>query len=348
MVRLDGSMGEGGGQVLRSALTLSLLTGTPFRLERVREGRPRPGLAPQHRTAVAAAAAVGSARVEGAVVGSREVAFAPGTVQPGRYAFAVGTAGSASLVFQAVALPLALAGAPSAVRVGGGTHVPWSPCFDYLEGQWLPTLRRVGFDLDVHLARAGFHPRGGGELRAAIRPVAAGSLRPLRLVERGQLREVRVYSAVAGLSPDVGERQARRARERLEVLGAPVTVRTVRLSGPSPGTVVVVRAVHADGGCCATALGERGKPAERVADEAVDRVLAFEAAPGAVDPYLADQLLHPLALAPGRSEFTTTRVTRHLTTNAAVLGSFLPGVEVEVAGEEGAPGRVRIGGAGSG
>jgi RNA 3'-terminal phosphate cyclase (ATP) len=333
-------MGEGGGQVPRTSLSLSLVTGQPFRIEGIRAGRARPGLAAQHLRSVEAAAAVGRARIEGAVKGSKALSFAPGAVTAGTYRFDVGTAGAASLVLQTVALPLALADGVSHVRVAGGTHVPWSPSSHYLERQWAWALERLGQRVEIRLCRAGFYPRGGGELAARIVP--GRGLRPVRWIEPGRLLGISGISAVANLDPSIAARQARRARERLAGLGVPVAVSVEHMDAPSPGTFLFLEAAFEQARCCATGLGERGKPAERVADEAADEIWAFVESGAAVDPHLADQLLLPLCLAQGESVFTTSRVTRHLTTNADVIRRFLPEATVEVEGSEGMPGRVRV------
>ncbi|MFU8856155.1 MAG: RNA 3'-terminal phosphate cyclase [Deferrisomatales bacterium] len=340
MVVIDGSAGEGGGQVLRTSLALSLLTGMPFRIENVRAGRKNPGLAAQHLASVQAAVAVGGGRVVGAEKGSTCVTFRPGRVCPGHYRFAVGTAGAASLVLQTVALPLALAGGASSIAVSGGTHVPWSPSAHYLERQWAPALARLGVVVGVRLVRVGFYPRGGGEMEARLQPT--GTVSPLRGVVRGKLLRISGLSAVAGLDPAIAFRQARRARERLGEMGVPAEVEVVRWEAPSPGTFLFLEA-HCEGGCwCAGSLGERGKAAEAVADEAADELGELLRTGADVDRHMADQLLLPLALARGASELSTARVTRHLTTNAEVIRRFLPRVRIEVEGPEGSPGRVRV------
>jgi len=341
MLWIDGSLGEGGGQVLRTALALSLFTGKPFRIESIRAGRPKPGLSAQHLRSVEAAAALGRARVEGATQGATALTFEPQEIRPGAYRFDVGTAGATSLVLQTVAVPLALAPGASRMTITGGTHVPWSPSFDYLARQWVPALRGLGFRLEVSLARAGFYPPGGGEIEARFGP-GAGRPTGLRARDPGRLLGVTGTSAVARLDSSIAERQARRAQERLEHLDVRVAIETVRVDAPSPGTFLFLEAQFENARCCASGLGGRGKPAERVADEAVDEVEAFLRSGAAVDAHLADQLLLPLALASAESEFTTVRVTRHLTTNAAVIGLFLPGVWIGIEGDEGASGCVAI------
>jgi len=333
-------MGEGGGQILRSALALSLVTGTPFELRAIRARRARPGLRPQHLAAVKAAAAIGRADVRGAELGSSRLSFAPGRPQGGRYAFDIGTAGATGLVLQTVYLPLLLAGCPSEVTVTGGTHVPQSPCFHYLDEAWRVLLAALGARLALTLERAGFYPRGGGRIAARIEP--AGRLERLELVRRGPLLGIHGLSAVARLDRRIAERQRDRARERLASAGLEASIELSALDAGSPGTVLMLAAELERSRACYFALGERGKPAERVADEAVDQLLAFLASGASVDRYAADQLLLPLALAAGRSCLRTEAVTRHLTTNAAVVRAFLPAVEIAIEGAEGAPGTVHV------
>lgn len=337
MIEIDGSIGEGGGQVLRSALALSVLTGQPTRVNRIRANRSKPGLRAQHFTAVQAAAAVSAAEVEGAAMGSQHLTFSPGEVRSGAFTFDIGTAGSASLVLQTIFLPLSAAGQTSEVSIVGGTHVPWSPSFHYLDLLWLPTVRELGYYADLRLPLAGFYPRGGGRLEAEIRP--AGQRTPFQRVVRGSLRSINGISAVANLSLDIARRQKQQALDRLR--GQPAEVEIVDLPARSKGTMLLLLAEFEHSRACFFGLGARGKPAERVADEAVDELQAFLATEAAVGPYLADQLLLPLALARGPSRFSTSRVTGHLLTQAEIIRSFLP-VEIEVDGEEGQPGTVSI------
>lgn len=344
MIVIDGSQGEGGGQILRSALTLSLLTGQAVRIENIRAKRPKPGLQPQHLAAVRVAAAVARAETTGAELGSTRLDFRPGRVRPGTYTFEIGTAGAVTLVLQTVFLPLALAGEPSTLVIGGGTHVPWSPPFEYVEQVWLPTLRRLGLEGEVALERAGFYPRGGGRIRAHIEPAPTPPA-PLVALERGAVHRVTGVSAVANLPLAIAERQARQAERRLRPHIADVHIRVEERSSPGPGTALFL-CLEAEGAVAGFgSLGARGKPAERVADEAVDALLAHLATPAAIDPHLADQLILPLALARGRSAFRTSAITTHLLTHVAVVRAFLP-VTIVVEGELGAAGRVIIEGAG--
>jgi len=339
MMEIDASFGEGGGQILRSALALSAITGKAMRLTNVRAQRPQPGLKPQHLQAVKAAAQISGARVEGASLASQTLSFEPAGLHSGNYAFDIGTAGSTSLLLQTLWLPLSFAGGPSRLTLTGGTHVPWSPCYHYLQWQWLPYLAAAGYHLDCTLERAGFYPRGGGLLHANIVP--SRHLSPLRLTARGRLLRIRGLSGVGLLDRAIAERQRNQAIERLHDLGAPVEIEVTEVPAASPGTFIVLQAEFEGGRCCAFALGARHKRAEKVADEAADELRADIHSGGAIDAWLADQLLLPLAFVPDRSEFSVCRISRHLRTNAELLGYFLP-VTVEIEGETGQPGIVRL------
>jgi RNA 3'-terminal phosphate cyclase (ATP) len=339
MIELDGSMGEGGGQILRTSLALSLLTGRPFHLANVRAGRDKPGLQPQHLMSVRAAGTIGRAQTRGASRGSTDLVFEPGVVTPGSYRFDVGTAGAVGLVLHTIYLPLALAAQdPSEVTLIGGTHVRTAPCFHFLDTTWRNYLAACGLDVSLKMLRAGFYPRGGGEVRAFLQPCA--SLRALTLREHGPLSATG-FSAVAGLPESIAERQARRARFRLEQHDIEVDLETQTWQG-GPGTVIGIELNTTPAPTFFFAIGQRGKPAERVADEAADATLAYLAAsPNLVDAHSADQLVLPLALAQGPSEYHVAEVTRHLTTNIDVIRHFLDR-KIECEGAEGGPGVVRI------
>lgn len=344
LVTLDGSKGEGGGQILRTALTLSLLTGRPFRIVKIRANRDKPGLRPQHLTAVNGAAELGAAEVVGGSVGSRDLTFRPAPYTPRDLRIAIGTAGSTALVLQTLHLALAMrADRPLRVVLSGGTFNPSAPSFPFLETTWRAHMATLGAPIALAMPRSGFYPRGGGELDAWIEPA---SLRPITLTDRGPLVRIDGVAGVARLTPGIAERMRARALARLaehglaaeiglddwpsleHVQGAAISLTAVPTAG-APATFV--------------GLGERGKPAEAVADEAVDELLAYlEAATGAVDVHSADQVLIPLALAPGRSEYTVTAVTEHLRTNAATIRAFLDrDITIEEAGDA-RPGRVAI------
>ena len=339
VLSIDGSLGEGGGQVLRSSLALALITGRPFTMTNIRRRRTKPGLMAQHLKAVEAAGTVGMAQIEGAQLGSQTLAFHPAGIRSGEFRFDIGTAGSTSLVLQTILPPLSFASSSSIVTLIGGTHVPRSPCFHYLELHWLPYMRGIGFDIQMELETAGFYPQGGGRVRTVVQP--AITLSPLRLTNRGPLKRIRGISAVANLDLSVAERQKRQALKRLSELSKVIEIEILALASPSKGTLLLLRAEFENSQCCFFGLGARGKPAERVADEAVGELLDFLATDGTVDHYLADQLMLPLALVPGMSELRTSKVTQHLATNAEIVRMFLP-VIIKIDGEIGQPGSVRI------
>jgi len=336
MIEIDGAYGEGGGQILRTALGLAAVLGRSVRIERIRAGRAQPGLAAQHLTAVWALAAVCDAGLEGDELGSQTLVFAPGRPpRAGDYAFDVaearpgGSAGAIALVLQALLPPLLLAAGDSTLTLRGGTHMAWSPPFDYLRDVWLPTLRAAGVTADLTLERWGFYPVGQGEIQARIRGRAA-ALRPLRLEQRGPLRRVGGRAVAANLPAHIPQRMADRARALLSAadVAAAVTAERVRAACPGAGIFLTARYEGASGGF--SALGRPGKPAEEVAEEAVAALLAHRASGAALDVHLADQILTPLALASGPSSFSAERASRHLETNAWVIERFgLARIEIE-------------------
>lgn len=338
-VLLDGSVGEGGGQILRTALTLSLLTGRPFRMVKVRANRTKPGLRPQHLAAVQAAALLGDAEVQGAAVGSRELTFNPGAVRPRDLTIDIGTAGATALVLHTLHLPLAMH-AESGVRLTlkGGTFNTAAPSFPFLDETWRRLMARLGFSIGLTMPKAGFYPVGGGRLEAWIEP---GQPKRLIATERPPLERIHGVAGVAGLDRSIAERMKARAIERLLEAGFEAEIRLVEWSSASSGVALNLVAEHGDWPASFLGLGERGKPAEAVADEAVDELLAHEAVSAPIDPHSADQILMPLALAKGRSEFTVSSVTEHLRTNASTINAFLDRSITIVEGEgENMPGRV--------
>ena len=333
-VILDGSEGEGGGQILRTALSLSLATGRPFEVTRIRANRKQPGLRPQHLACVRGAEAVGGS-AEGASVGSNALAFTPAAARAGDYLFEVGSAGSTSLLLQCLFFPLALAGGGT-LTLRGGTHVSNSPTYNYLAWIWGPTMAAFGLGMDLQLRDAGFYPEGGGEVQARVaRPTEAPTR--VELPSRGTLRDVHVTSMVGGLPFHVAERQAKAAAQVLRESGIHCETEKLPLSVTrSVGTTVFVRAQFENTAAGFSALGERGRPAEAVGREAAEQLTAFMATGGALDEHLADQILVPAGLlaagrlgAPAETRFTTAAVTGHLTTNAGVLERFLP-VRIDV------------------
>lgn len=318
MLTIDGR--TGGGQLLRTALSLSALTGTPFTIEDVRASRPSSGLKPQHLAAIEAVAEMCDAEVDGATTDSEELSFEPGPLKPTSHDVDIGTAGSVTLLFDAV-LPFAT-GVDTVFELvaTGGTDVKWSPTIGYLSQVKLALLAGFSIDAGVELERTGFYPAGGG--RAILR-VGPSTMEPLDLVERGSLAGVEIYSkASADLADaEVAERQAERAEERLTDRGLPAEAsETDYVDSISDGSSLLLRAEYAESIAGFDALGERGKPSETVADEAVDRFLDFHDGPGTVDRHLGDQLLVFLALAGGSVE--AARMTDHIASNVSLINRF--------------------------
>lgn len=341
---IDGSHGEGGGQILRSALTLSAITGRPVRIENIRAGRKTPGLAAQHATSVRALAAICGARVTGDAIGAMTLEFAPqAPVCPGDYDFDVaaarpgGSAGAAGLVLQAVLPPLALARGESRVTIRGGTHMSWSPPYDYLREVWLPMLARIGIEAEVELRASGWFPIGKGEIRARISGLGEDwrlRLRPVDLRARGRLRGISGRALAANLPAHVPERMAARARVNLARLEVPLDIAAETCSAACAGAGIFLTADYEHLCCGFSALGERGVPAEQVAEQAVRALIAHWTSEAALDANLGDQVLVPFALAPGRSVFSVARITRHLETNAWIVERFgLARITLEMAAD---------------
>jgi RNA 3'-terminal phosphate cyclase (ATP) len=351
-VDLDGSLGEGGGQILRTALSVSAVTGRGFSIDRIRAQRLKPGLRPQHREAARAIARIVNGRLAGDEVGSTELEFEPRErPRAGEWAFDIGTAGSTPLLLQTVCWPLALAGAPSSLTLRGGTHQDHAPSFHYLALIWAPAVARLGFRVSMELQAAGFYPEGGGEFTARIEP--ASPLPPLDLRHRGTLLDVEVVSMVGGLGYEVAERQAARAVRRLRDRGIAADDERVPVPARASkgGHVLIVATFERTRGGHG-AVTSRDRSPEQTADQAVDGFQAYLSRGGAVDGHLGDQLLLPGALAvsgyppspPGvipSVRYTVSEVTPHLLTNAEVLRRFLP-AEVVVDGKLGEEGEVRI------
>lgn len=314
-VELDGSLGEGGGQILRTALALSVVTGRSFVLSNIRAGRARPGLLRQHLTGVLAAAEICGAEVMGAALGSAEVWFEPGPLAPGDYQFDIGSAGSAGLVLQTVLPPLLLAAAPSTVVITGGTHNSASPSYHFLEQVFAP---HVGLELMLH--RFGFYPAGGGRIHARVNP---GPMPPIRLVSRGEITRVVPYVASARVPVGMARRALDRVCERLE-LGAERGRHFSVRDSDGPGFVMWIEVNFEGGTEIITSFGEKRVDPDVVADAAVAELEAWRDANVPVGEHLADQLLIPLALFGG--EILTGPLSEHTRTNLRVIEAFLPGL----------------------
>lgn len=331
-LRVDGSHGEGGGQILRTVLSLSLISGRPVRIEHIRARRDKPGLGAQHLTTVRAAAMLCEAQVAGAALGALTLEFIPrGPVRSGNYRLDIadarkgGSAGAILLVLQTVLLPLALAEGASSFAVVGGTHVPMSPSFDYVHDVWLPSLAGMGIPADLTLIRSGWYPVGKGEARLRVGGnLSRPALRPLRLESRGPLRKVAGQALAANLPAHIPERMAAHARHRLAEAGitTAIEIEAVGLRAACPGAGLHLTACYGPGLAGFGALGRRGRPAEAVAEEACSALLRHRDSGAALEPYLADQLILPAALGPGESVFSVERITPHLSTNAWVVERF--------------------------
>jgi RNA 3'-terminal phosphate cyclase (ATP) len=301
-------------------------------------------LQPQHLACVDAAAAISRATVDGAARNSIELTFWPGKIRTGRFHFEIKTAGSACLVLQTIYLPLSLADSASTVSITGGTHVPWAPSYHYLERHWLPLLSWLGFPAELKLLQAGFYPRGGGRIQATIRPCTR--TRPLQVDRLSEPKLIRGISFVSNLDKSIAERQKRQAVLKLLPSFPNIQIKVDEIPAASSGTHLMLKVTtnssdSAPVGGCYTALGERGKPAERVADEAVNYIIAYDQSGACVDRFLADQILLPLALVNAASQFTTDAITSHLLTNTEIIRAFLP-IDIEIEGQANSPGRVTL------
>ena len=327
-IELDGAAG---GQVLRTALTLALITGTPFRLLGFRADRPSPGVRPRHLALLRAAEAVGGSAE--AALGGVELSFAPAPVRRGDYLLELGPTGSACQVFQLLAFPLALAGGGS-LHLRGVTHAPLGPSYHHLAWAWLPMVQAYGLRASLSLLRAGFAPGGEGEFRATVESMATPPLR-VEVPARGTLQDVEVRAVVGGLPFDVAVRETRAAETALRERGIYCSVENLPLpTGRTPGSLVFIRAQFENSFAAFTVVGERGEVPEDVGARAAAALADFMQSGGALDEHLADQILVPAALLAGSAlgpsgttRFTTARVTPHLEATARVVSRFL-GVEV--------------------
>ncbi|ATB41331.1 RNA 3'-terminal-phosphate cyclase [Cystobacter fuscus] len=318
MVRIDGSKGEGGGQVLRTSLALALVTGTPFQMVNIRAGRSKPGLLRQHLTSVKAAAAVGDAEVEGAQLHSQELTFRPRSVKPGDYHFAVGTAGSATLVLQTVLPALLSASGPSTLVLEGGTHNPAAPPFDFLAKAYLPLVRRMGPGVEATLERPGFFPAGGGRFHVSVQPAP---LVPLHLLERGNVVRRQATAMFSQVPFDVAKRELETVGRRLGWSEEERRVEELKRA-PGPGNVLSLEVESEHVTEVFTSFGERGVPAESVASAVSEEARVYLEAGVPVGHHLCDQLMLLLALARGGS-FRTLPLDGHARTQLETFAHFL-------------------------
>jgi RNA 3'-terminal phosphate cyclase (ATP) len=326
---IDGSAGEGGGQILRTSLTLSMLTGRPFAIDRIRGKRKKGGLLRQHLTCVNAAAAICGAKVEGATLGSPKLTFRPGALRGVQKSFDIGSAGSVALVLQTIALPLAFADGPSTITIRGGTHAAWAPLVPFLEHAWLPRVRAMGVELAIELRRIGFYPAGGGELVLHVTPTSATqvggllegeALAPLHLAAPRGALTLEAEAIVSDVPESVARRELSALAEQLGDERIVLRSATVRSAGPGNALWLLARDEHGNTNVF-SALGERGVSAEDVAREVAQRFVAWRASGASVEEHLTDQLLVPIALA-GSGRFTTDVLSLHTTTNVDVIEAF--------------------------
>ena len=319
MLIIDGSLGEGGGQILRTSLALSLITGQPFRIENIRAGRKNPGLLRQHLTGVTAATTIGNANVTGDAIGSTQLTFVPGEVKAGEYSFAVGTAGSATLVLQTVLPALMIGTDVTTLTLEGGTHNPFAPPFDFLQKSFLPILKKMGIGIETSIEKHGFYPAGGGKFSIKITP--ATQLKPFNLIERGAITAKIARALIAHIPYKVAERELSVLGRKLEIPEDYLHPNTIKTS-PGPGNVAFVEIESQHVTEVFSGFGERGVSAEAVANSVVKDVRNYLNSEAVAGEYLADQLLIPMALARSGS-FTTLPLSEHSKTNIEVIKQFL-------------------------
>jgi RNA 3'-terminal phosphate cyclase (ATP) len=343
MVEIDGSYGEGGGQIVRSALGLSCLFKKPFKIYNIRKDRKKPGLMPQHLTCVNACALISGAIVDGDRRGSTELFFSPVKPRGGTYSFDIGTAGSTSLVLQTLIPAMLFTGRRSSVTLIGGTHVPFSPSFHFLSGVFVPFLERLGVRVQLSIEAYGFYPKGGGRIRADIFP--ADRINPLELMERGEVSRIAGCSGVGGLPSFIADRQQKAALARLSSsegeLEHKTSIDAINITSVGQGTFVYLECRTGSSLAGFSALGARGRRAEEVGEEAADELIHYYRTGAALDRHLADQIVPYLALSGHESAFTTEAVTNHLLTNLWAVGLFHD-YSYSVEGQLGEKGTVRI------
>lgn len=318
MITIDGSFGEGGGQILRSSLALSAITGEPVRIENVRANRSKPGLLRQHLTAFKAIAEICGGHATGAELGSAEISLRPGSFRPGNYTFSVGSAGSANLVLQTVLPVLLQLGQPSTVTINGGTHNPSSPPFDFLTECFFPALRKMGYCVDGNLNAYGYYPAGGGEIVAEIG--VPNDLRIFEHLDRGKEVSRSLEALISNLPGDIAKRELETASKLLGI-DYETGCRFRSTDSRGPGNALFGRLEYETGTALMAQFGQKGVSAEQVGKRLAKQMKTFASSSATVDHHLADQLLLPMALAKGGT-FATLRPSLHTTTNAEIIRRF--------------------------
>ncbi|MDP3110900.1 MAG: RNA 3'-terminal phosphate cyclase [Thermodesulfovibrionales bacterium] len=343
MIEIDGSFGEGGGQILRTALSLSSLFLKPFRIFNIRKGRKKSGLMPQHLTCVRAMQLISDAEVAGDKIGSSVLVFKPKSVKAGEFFFDIGTAGSTSLVLQTIVPSLIFSSEKTSVILKGGTHVPFSPSFDYIAEVFAPVLGKMGIRIELKIESYGFYPKGGGKIRVDIFP--AKDIKPLRVTERGAILMIKGYSGTGNLPLSIAERQKSAAIKKIQTeikdLMQPVDIEILNVSSPGQGTFIYLHSETENAIAGFTSLGKRGKKAETVGEEAAEEFSEYYFTNAAFDRHLPDQIVLYLSMSKEESIFTTSCITQHLMTNLWVIGLFT-GFHYSVAGTIGETGVVKI------
>ena len=337
MIKIDGSFGEGGGQILRTSLGLAALLQKPLHIFNIRAKRTKPGLRPQHLACVKAIQSITKAEIKGAEIGSKELVFVPEGIYPGEYVFDIGTAGSTSLVLQSMLLPLTVAQDCSLIRIKGGTHVPWSPPFHYLRYVFAPTLADLGVKIELNINKWGFYPEGGGEIEGKIYPFQ--TLKAKNWLKPPVFSQLKAISICLNLPEHIRKRQANTLINQLEKIGLKAELREEEAKGRGKGSFLFLW-IDEQIKAGFSALGARGKAAEKVAEEVFNAFFLYYKSKVAMDPHLSDQIVPYLCLAPGKSQFTTI-ISSHLLTNIWVINQFLKR-KITCSGKIGQVGKVEI------
>ncbi len=314
MIKIDGSYAEGGGQILRTAIALACITGEEVEVFNIRANRPKPGLAMQHLKGIESAKMISRAEVENANLGSTRVVFKPKTIRGGRYKINIGTAGSITLILQTILPPVLFANEESVFEIIGGTDVNWSPTIDYFKNVTMRALEKLGVELEIKLLNRGYYPKGGGKVLVKVEP---SKLKGFKF-ERKEIKTVKGVSHCSNLPYHVAERQKRVVERVIEDLGLKCDIKTEVLKELSTGSGITIWGGYKG----ASSLGERGKPAEKVGEEAVNSFIEELNSQSAFDRHLADQVMIFSAVANGKTEYTTSVITKHVESNKYVIESF--------------------------
>ncbi|MHA1596292.1 MAG: RNA 3'-terminal phosphate cyclase [Candidatus Asgardarchaeia archaeon] len=348
LIEIDGSMGEGGGQILRMSLALSSVLKVPVRVYNIRKRRPKPGLMPQHLNVVNILSKITDAEVFGAKIGSRDVVFKPKRIRGGKYKVDVGTAGSISLILQAILPATVFADGEVEIELTGGTDTFWSPPIDYMRFVFLPIIRKMGADIDIELIRRGHYPKGGGKVRVHVNP--SDRLKAIKITERGNIGAIKGISHCVRLPSHVAERQARSAEEYIRKSGFEDLDIDIKVEyyergkdphlGPGSG-IVLWTVSDRDSIIGSDSLGERGKPAEKVGLECAEKLVKQIRSGAALDKHMGDMLIVWMLVADGKSEISTSELTMHAKT-CIELSKIFTDARIEVDGGMGKPSKISV------